>query len=237
MIEHFVVPVFSEIWWQGLIFSAGLISIPVMLGRRLDIATQKQLGLILGTFLLLLSLSIHPYMISKGMWTPKSSLPLQLCSISALLSGLLFFSRHQLMYELVVYWGLAGAIHSLLTPEMSLGRDGYLIFEYYAAHAGIILSALYFSAVYGYKPRKRSWWRVFIITQIVILLVGAINLLLDSNYMYLCKKPLAENPFVIGDWPWYVLILELVGLAHFFAVYLIFRAARHVHPAGYKITE
>jgi len=31
-----------------------------------------------------------------------------------------------------------------------------------------------------------------------------------------------NNPFIIGEWPWYILILEAVGLLHFLIVYLPF---------------
>jgi hypothetical integral membrane protein (TIGR02206 family) len=134
MIEHFVVPMFSILWWQGISFSAVFITIPVMLGKKLATPEKRLLGFILGIFLLLLTLSLHPIMVQKGIWNLKSSLPLQLCSISALLSGFIFFYKNQFLYELLIYWGLAGAIHSLLTPEISLGSDPFFIFEYYAAH-------------------------------------------------------------------------------------------------------
>lgn len=229
MIEHFVVPLGSELWWYGLLFSALFIALPIAWMRNKPEHVQVKFGFWLGVFLLFLSLSIHPYMAFKGNWVLESSLPLQLCSLSALLSGFIFFYRSQILFECLLYWGLAGAIHSILTPEMSLGDDNYLIFEYYAAHAGIILSALFLAIIHGEKPRKHSWLKVFGITQIVIIIIGTINYALDSNYMYLCKKPAVDNPFVIGDWPFYVIVLEIVGLAHFFLVYQGFRLFKHVH--------
>ena len=41
--------------------------------------------------------------------------------------------------------------------------------------------------------------------------------------MYLCIKPIANNPLLIGKWPWYFLGIEIVAIIHFF--YL---------PFGYK---
>ena len=40
--------------------------------------------------------------------------------------------------------------------------------------------------------------------------------------MYLCTKPIVNNPFLMGEWPWYILSIELAGLLHFFIVYLPF---------------
>jgi hypothetical integral membrane protein (TIGR02206 family) len=234
MIEHYVVPLFSNLWWIGLLFSALFIALPILIVRNKPEQYQLKFGFWLGVFLLMLSLSIHPYMALKGKWVLQSSLPLQLCSMSALLSGFIFFYRSQILFECLLYWGLAGAIHSILTPEMSLGNDTFLIFEYYAAHAGIILSALFLAIIHGEKPRKHSWLRVFGITQVVIILIGGVNYLLDSNYMYLCKKPAVDNPFVIGDWPFYVIVLEIVGLVHFFIVYQGFKFFKHVQPEPAK---
>ena len=28
--------------------------------------------------------------------------------------------------------------------------------------------------------------------------------------MYLAEKPMVDNPFLIGEWPWYIVGLELV---------------------------
>jgi uncharacterized membrane protein YwaF len=38
--------------------------------------------------------------------------------------------------------GIPGAFHSLLTPEFTVGMEGFLFMEYFIAHGGIILNAL-----------------------------------------------------------------------------------------------
>ena len=47
---------------------------------------------------------------------------------------------------------------------------------------------------------------------LMVIPVGIINWFADSNYMYICQKPHVESPFLFGEWPWYILSLELVGL-------------------------
>ena len=32
--------------------------------------------------------------------------------------------------------------------------------------------------------------------------------------MYLAEKPLVNNPMVVGEWPWYILGFEILGLVH-----------------------
>ena len=72
------------------------------------------------------------------------------------------------------------------------------------------------------KPQTGSWWKVFLLSQILLPVIGLINWILDANYMYLCIKPIANNPFLLGEWPWYILIIELTVLLHFFIIYLPF---------------
>jgi len=55
-----------------------------------------------------------------------------------------------------------------------------------------------------------------------VVSVGSINYLLGSNYMYLAIKPNVENPFLIGDWPYYIIGLELAVVLHAILVYLPF---------------
>jgi uncharacterized membrane protein YwaF len=54
------------------------------------------------------------------------------------------------------------------------------------------------------------------------------NYITGGNYMYLSEKPIVENPFVIGDWPWYIIGLELAGLLHFYLVYLLFGITKRI---------
>ena len=49
--------------------------------------------------------------------------------------------------------------------------------------------------------------------------VGAVNLLLGSNFMWLSGAPPdTVSPFFMAPWPWYLPILAVAGLAMFFVV-------------------
>jgi uncharacterized membrane protein YwaF len=37
--------------------------------------------------------------------------------------------------------------------------------------------------------------------------------------MFLLSKPLVNNPLIIGDWPFYILFVELIGLLHIAVIY------------------
>ena len=156
------------------------------------------------------------------LWTIESSLPLHLCGLSAILSGIVLFWKRQWAYECLYYWGLPGAFHSFLSPEFTSGTQGFLFFEYYISHGGILLSALYLTLLLDMRPRKNSWLKIFLLSQLLIPIIGSINWILGANYMYMCAKPIAENPLLFGDWPWYFIGMEVAALVHFFIIYIPF---------------
>ena len=69
-------------------------------------------------------------------------------------------------------------------------------------------------------PRKLAWWHSFLKLQFLVIVVGLSNYLFESNYMYLINPPIANNPLIppdssfFGEWPYYILIFELVVLVH-----------------------
>ena len=157
------------------------------------------LATVTGIILIARSILIHPYVSYLKGWDIYNNLPLHMCGLSAIISGVIMFYRKQWMYELLYYWGIPGAFHSFLTPEFTQGTDGLLFIEYYVSHGGIIFSALFCTMFLGFKPRIGSWWRIFLWSQLLLPIIGGFNWLIDANYMYICAPPIAENPFIIGD--------------------------------------
>jgi hypothetical integral membrane protein (TIGR02206 family) len=77
--------------------------------------------------------------------------------------------------------------------------------------------------VVGYRPTLKSLWKTFLVTNAYMLIIAPINLLLDGNYLFICRPP--DTPSLIdylGPWPWYILSLEIVGLLFFFVFYAPF---------------
>ena len=75
---------------------------------------------------------------------------------------------------------------------------------------------------YNFFPRQNSWLKFFIIINTLVPFIYSINVFLNSNYMYLNQKPEASNPFLIGEWPWYILGLEFVVFIFLLIIYLPF---------------
>lgn len=223
MSNHEIIQVFSHTWWLSIFISSTSILLILILARNSNSDIQKRLAKVIGVLLILIACFIHIYQIIKGEWNLQSSLPLNLCSISGILSGLVLLFPNQLAFEFLLFWGIPGAFHSFLTPEMTLGSSGWYFYDYYLLHGGIILSALFLIYVFNFRPRMNSWLWVWLWSQLLIVIVYVIDKVLCVNYMYLISKPIAKNPLVMGDWPWYLLGFELAALIHVYIVYLIFR--------------
>ena len=79
------------------------------------------------------------------------------------------------------------------------------------------------------KFTQRGIIQSFLFINILVLIIGAINLILDSNYMFLCAPPDVNNHFLIGQWPYYLLVLEVVFFVYGYVLYLPFVAIKYLN--------
>ena len=225
MIEHEIIPPFSQLWLImnsiSLLIIIGVITLSVKIK---DYNQKVKLGFLIGIILLTRAIVTHPYQIFWiERWTLTDSLPLHLCGISSILSSLLLFRFNQFLYEFLILLSIPGAIQALITPEFTLGIDNFFLVEYFISHGGIILSGLYLTFVLGNKPRLGAWKHVIIRSQLLIVAVHLINIILGSNYIYTRIKPIVDNPLIIGDWPYYYIGFEILAVANIILFYYMFR--------------
>ena len=76
------------------------------------------------------------------------------------------------------------------------------------------------------RVSQGSWLKIFLISQLLIPVIGGIDYLLNANYMYFREKPIVENPLIIGRWPWYIAGFEVFLFLHFYIVYFLFYVLR-----------
>ncbi len=220
---HFIIEPFSVLWWTGIIgsicISVGLIQLAI----RIPPDKRRLIMISIGLLQIGCEIWRQWYLTELGIWSFKNSLPLHLCGITSILAGIMMIRSHQLGFEFLALIGIPSAIHSFLTPELVNGGDMFQIVEYYISHGGIILITFYLAIVEGYRLRENSWKTVFMFSQILLLVIVALNYVLNSNYMFICQKPLANNPLIIGEWPWYILGFEIAGIIHILLFYMGFR--------------
>ena len=157
----------------------------------------------------------------------RYSLPLQLCDVAIFIAAAALWTRNQLLIEITYFWGLAGTIQALLTPDLPQPFPSYPYWQYYIAHGGVVAAA--FILVVGLRRHPRPWAvaRVAALTVALAAFVGVIDLVTGANYMYLREKPPTTTPLdVMGPWPVYVLVAALVGVLLFAILDAPFRVRR-----------
>ncbi|MBJ10104.1 MAG: TIGR02206 family membrane protein [Flavobacteriales bacterium] len=220
---HVVIDPLSQLWWEGLISSTIGIILMILLFRK---PLQAHQTLFMKTLSLILFFSwiyghYNALFITKN-WSFQYNLPLHLCRISIIIGMITLWKPKQWMYEWLLFLSIPSGIHSILTPEFTQGLSTYLIFDYYFVHAALIFIPLFLTFNRGMLPRRDAWRRSFLYVQIPFVIIFLLNFYLDSNYMYLAEKPMVNNPFLIGDWPWYIIGLELVLILHIAIIHLPF---------------
>lgn len=223
MDRHVVIPLFTSVWWQGFIISALLITALLIWARKLTPSRELRFRYIIAASVVIRELVWHYFLLSEGTWTMAESLPLHLCGISRILGAVLLLKPKQLIFEYLILLGMAGAFQSFITPELTHGDHPLLVIDFYYAHAVIIFMALYAFFVMRLKLNKWSWLRTFVFGHLLLMAVGVVNYFIGGNYIYLCEKPLAQNPLIVGDWPWYLMSFQIAALIHIVLFSFIFR--------------
>jgi len=156
-----------------------------------------------------------------------SALPIQLCDAAIFIAAFALVLRTQLLVEITYFWGLAGTIQAVITPDLPQHFPAFPYFQYYVAHGGIVLAALFLVVGLGRWPRRDSVLRVLVITVAFTLLVGAIDAATGADYMYLRSKPGSATLLdLLGPWPWYLAWAALIGVALLLVLDAPFRVLR-----------
>jgi len=209
-----------------ILFTFNLIII-TWLKKTADMRTNDVFRISLGVIIIILELLGNIWKIYYGEWSLSSSLPLHLCGITSYLCIIMLIRRTGSLYGPVFFWGLAGATIAVITPSLKYNFPHPLFLKFFIDHNVIILSALYITFIENYRPDFKSVLRIFLITNVYMAGVGAVNYALDANYLYICRKPRGTT-FLnhLGPWPYYILSMEAVTFLIFFILYLIFNFSK-----------
>ncbi|ATH93681.1 membrane protein [Bacillus glycinifermentans] len=175
--------------------------------------------------LIMSEISYHSWFIYVRSWTPRYCLPLHLSDLSVYLVIILLLTKNLNLFKFLYFAGLGSALQAMLTPD--LGRYGFphfRFFEFFISHGLVVLSCLFMIAAEKYKPTVRSLWITFLIVNVYAGVIFVINRMLQSNYMYMMRKPGGGASLldVLGPWPWYILSSQAVTIVFFYLLYAPF---------------
>jgi len=165
------------------------------------------------------------------------SLPLQLCDVAILITAAALWTRNRLAVEVSYFWGLAGTIQALFTPDVPQHFPSYPYFQYYIAHGGVVAASLILVVGMRLHPRPWAVVRVAGLTIAYAALVGITDAVTGANYMYLRSKPPSPTLLdVLGPWPLYIFSATLIAFVLFAILDAPF-ALRRVLSSGQRGAE
>ncbi|NHC18911.1 TIGR02206 family membrane protein [Bacillus sp. MM2020_4] len=174
--------------------------------------------------LLLIETTYHTWMLINGSWNVSHAIPLELCSISLILTVFLLLTRKKVIYEILLFTALLGASQAIFTPLLNYDFPHFRFFHFFYTHLIIIWVPLYFTWAKGYRPTIWSVVKLFIFLNVLMPIIMFINKLVGGNYMFLSHKPDSASLLdVLGPYPWYILSLEGLLLSLSLIVWAIFR--------------
>ena len=176
----------------------------------------------LAVILLVVESSWHLWNYAIGQWTVQTMLPFHLCSALVWLSAYMLITKNYRIYEFSYFLGIAGALQALLTPDAGMyGFPHFRAFQVMMSHGAIITAAITMTFVEGFRPTWASVKRVFIYTNIYMVIIFIFNQLIGSNYLFIAHKPeTASLMDVLPPWPWYILFIEAIALVLCLLLYL-----------------
>lgn len=206
--------------------AAACVALPLA-ARRLPDPWPDRLARALAVFLIAWrALEVTVRNLVYGMpWVEQ--LPFHLCGLLVFVCAWMLWSGSYRVYEVTWFWAVGGTAQALLTPNLPVGfpHPGYLMF--FVTHGTLVLSAFYATLVWGYRPRPVSVLKAWGWLNVYALAVTPVNLLLDTNYLYLRHKPEGVSVLdLFGPWPWYLGVLELLALGVFALCHLPFALQR-----------
>ena len=162
----------------------------------------------------------------------STDLPLQFCTIGFYFSifGIYIavskkkFNKkiEQFIFDCAYVLGFSGALQALFTVDLTGVNNMIGIFTLNWAHTLIIINVLWLIFAYNKKFTLIGARNAFLFINFVIWPVGLINYLLEANYMFICAPPNVSSSFFIGEWPYYLLWLEVIYFIYILILYIPF---------------
>lgn len=208
----------------AILFCVALIRIS---NHKCNQQQKEKIFKLLGTLVSLTIITFHLYYMSLGGYNVSEDLPLFLCSFLALIIPIFTHYRKYWMYEILLFWIIAGTLQGVITPDIAIGFPSLDYFRYWIVHLGLLTIIFYAIFVLNMRPTLRSVFKSFLALQVYAIILMGINYVLDANYSYLNRKPESASALdYFGDWPYYLLVMEAILIPFFLLIYLPFYLRR-----------
>ena len=220
------VQMFSTEHLVPIVLALGFAVLVVRYAKGISINKQQNLVHYLAVFISLSVVAFHVYFSLTTDYNIRTDLPLYLCSLLGILIPLYTYYLKYWMFEVLVFWIIAGTIQGVITPDIAEGFPSLDYFRYWIVHLGLLIVIFYSILVLEFRPKFKSIFKSFLALQVYIFGMVVINYSLDANYFYLNHKPESASVLdYLGDWPYYIITAQLAVIPLFILIYLPFYRA------------
>ena len=198
-------------YWAAVVVGAAGCALLCYEARRRPGPWTRNAARVLGT---LLAADAVVYATGKSIsgWSASTSLPLSLCDVASLVAAAACWWPRPILAELTYFWGLAGTLQAVATPDVATPFPHLAFIEYVVGHVGIVVAALFLVIGLRRVPRPGAVPKVFAITVAYTAFVGIVDAATGADYMFLRRPPSEWTLLrVLGPWPWY--IVSAAGVA------------------------
>ena len=204
--------------------SIGLLNLLLLQFRHAGERVKASVRIALAVVLWLVELSWHVWNAAVGTWTVQTMLPLNLCSILIWLTGFMLIFRNRWIYEFAYFLGIGGGIQYLATPDLGIyGFPHFRFFQTFISHGLLVTAPIYMTVVEGFRPSWKSVLRVALFANVYTGVIYLVNSAIGSDYLMVNAKPATPSLLdLLPPWPYYILFMELIGIATILVLYLPF---------------
>lgn len=133
-----------------------------------------------------------------------TTLPLHLCDLAWIAATWALWTHRPFPVALTFFWGLTLTIQGVVTPSLNEDFPHPRYFAFWALHLLVVWAALYLVIGLRKAPRWRDFRAAVVTTLAWAVTTYAFNVMADTNYGYLLRKPRSSVLDLLGPWPWYV---------------------------------
>jgi hypothetical integral membrane protein (TIGR02206 family) len=216
--EHFALPHLTAIAITVLIAVAAAIVPRRIAALRRDFVPYLAAAVLGGTWLW-----VQIDNTANG-FVASNDLPFQLSDWAVMVAVVALVTLRPIAVEMAWFWGLAGAIWAVLTPDTSRGFEHLNTWFFFVAHSGVIIAACYL--VFGRRivPRPGAAWRAAAFSVVVFLVAAIADITTGGNYMFLREPPTRGSLLdFMGPWPWYLVTAAAMAVVVLLALEAPFR--------------
>jgi hypothetical integral membrane protein (TIGR02206 family) len=161
-------------------------------------------------------------MFGTGQGKAGTALPFHLCYFLNFLFPILYWTHRTHWLDWLYPIVMAGCLQAFITPDLTQSFPHYISVRYWLVHTALIQSMLYAILVYGFRPTAKGILKCFLFMNAYALFVTPINLVFDTNFLYVREPAKGSAMELMGPWPQYLIVIEGLMLVLFTVVYLPF---------------